>query len=381
VPDHDQTISSRRPVDAGRPNPPPIDRSVLMVTAGGLEHGGGIGRMVGYVVSAWNDQLRPPMRVIDTRGPKYQKIMWPFFFLRSIFQIAKSAPGHPLLHLHLAANTSTLRKVIIAYVARFLGLTYLIHLHDPVYEVFYTNLTPWARSAVKSMFAHAARVIVLGTPAALTVARVLGVPSERIDIVPNAVPGPGRSRLERSNDQAGEPRIIFLGQLQRRKGVGDLIDALARPEVAALRWSAVFAGGGPDQVAYEAQMVRLGLKGRIEFPGWLTEGAVRALLDSADILVLPSYAEEMAMSVLEGMAFGLCIVCTPVGALAEVVADGVSGRVVAPGDIPGLAAALAGCIGDPELRGRLGSGARQAYLERYNIVDYPDRIAAVYRRT
>ena len=356
-------------------------RPILMVTAGGLEHGGGIGRMVGYVVSAWNDEVRPSMRVIDTRGPKYQKILWPLFILRSIFQIAKCAPSQPLLHLHLAANTSTLRKVIIAYVGRLLGLTYLIHLHDPVYGDFYTNLTPWARSRVKSMFAHAARVIVLGTPAAVTVAQVLEVPGERIDIVPNAVPGPEHSRQDRIDDNnRTEPKIIFLGQLQRRKGVGDLIDALSQPEVAALRWSATFAGGGPDQASYEEQAARLGLKGRIDFPGWLPEAAVRTLLETADILVLPSYAEEMAMSVLEGMAYGLCIVCTPVGALAEVVTDGVSGLVVSPGDIPGLAAALARCINDPQLRRHLGSGARQAYLERYNIVDYPERIAAVYRR-
>jgi glycosyltransferase involved in cell wall biosynthesis len=88
----------------------------------------------------------------------------------------------------------------------------------------------------------------------------------------------------------------------------------------------------------------------------------------------------MAMSVLEAMAFGLCVVCTPVGALAEVVEDGVSALVVSPGDVEELAAALAKAISDPDLRRRLGQGARETFMRGYNIVDYPDRIITVYRR-
>ncbi len=89
----------------------------------------------------------------------------------------------------------------------------------------------------------------------------------------------------------------------------------------------------------------------------------------------------MAMSVLEGIAFGLCIVCTTVGAQAEVVEDGVSAMLVTPGDVQGLADALARCIVDPMLRRRLGAGARQTFLEKYNIADYPARLMAVYRWT
>ena len=176
-------------------------------------------------------------------------------------------------------------------------------------------------------------------------------------------------------------RIIFLGRLQRRKGVHDLIEALARDELRALSWRATIAGGGPDQRVFEEQAAQASIANRIDFPGWLDQSAIVALLKTADILVLPSYAEEMAMSVLEGMAFGLCIVCTTVGALAEVVEDGVSAILVTPGDVQGLADALARCIVDPMLRGRLGAGARQTFLEKYNIADYPERLMAVYRRT
>jgi glycosyltransferase involved in cell wall biosynthesis len=380
LPEQDQMIAAAPRAEMTPPRSAATDQPILMITGGGLENGGGIGRMVGYVVAAWNSPVRPRMQVIDTRGPKYRRAVWPFFLLNSIFQIVKRAPQRPLLHVHLAANTSTLRKVIVTSVGRALGLKYVIHLHDPKYAEFYLRQRPWSQARIRSMYLGASRAIALGRPAANMMADLLGLPRERIDIVPNAVPGPENLvRKDRKADGA-EARIVFLGQLQRRKGVHDLIDALAREEVVGLRWRTILAGGGADQAEFEAQAVQAGLKDRIEFPGWLTEQPIRALLESADILVLPSYAEEMAMSVLEGMAFGLCLICTPVGAQAEVVEDGVSAVVVTPGDVQGLAAALARCIADPELRFRLGRGARKAYLERYNIADYPELIAAVYRR-
>jgi glycosyltransferase involved in cell wall biosynthesis len=351
-----------------------------MVTSGGLENGGGIGRMIGYMLAAWNDEGRLRIKVIDTRGPRFRRMVWPAFFLNSIFQIVRYTPRRPILHIHLAANSSTLRKMIVTYLGRLFKLDYVIHLHDPMYAAFYKSLPHWMRLLVRSMFLGAGRVIVLGRATAVTVTELLQVPSECIDIIPNAVPGPANLVRYKNQEEEAEPHILFLGQLHRRKGVHDLIAALAQREVADLRWTATLAGGGPDQAVFEEQAAQAGLRHRISFPGWLTHSATRSLLETSAILVLPSYAEEMAMSVLEGMAFGLCIVCTPVGALAEVVEDGVSALIVSPGDIHGLAVALARCITDHELRQRLGRSARDAHLRGYNIADYQKRIEAVYQR-
>jgi glycosyltransferase involved in cell wall biosynthesis len=225
------------------------------------------------------------------------------------------------------------------------------------------------------MFSRASRVIVLGQPAGDMVATLRGVPRSRIVTIANAVAGPSSIPPDRGADA---PLILFLGQLEARKGVHDLLAALAQNSVAQLAWTAVLAGGGPAQPGYEAEAVASGLSDRIGFPGWVPKDTAQALLAAAGILVLPSYAEEMAMAILEAMAFGLCIIATPVGAHPEVLEHGVSGLFVAPGDVPRLAAALSDCIRDPALRRRLGEGARAAYSQRFNIDDYPDRLAEVY---
>jgi len=350
-----------------------------MLVGGGLEHGGGIGRLVGYVADAWNQETLPRLVVIDTRGPDLI-VYWPFFFVRSIFQIIWYSWRRPLVHIHLAANFSTVRKLILANLVRLLRLGYVIHQHDPRYGDYYQSLPRWAQSLVRAMFIEARRVIVLGTPAAATTETLIRVPHDRIEIFPNAVPGPATPRPATAIAGQEEVHIVFLGRLIRRKGVHDLIEALARDELRALSWRATLAGGGPDQRGFEEQAARAGIDKRVGFPGWLDQGAIKALLETADVLVLPSYAEEMAMSVLEGMAYGLCVVCTPVGALAEVVEHGVSAIVVEPGEAQGLATALANCVADSALRHRLGVGARQAFLQRYNIADYPQRLMAVYER-
>ncbi len=352
------------------------DRPVLILTPGGLENGGGIGRLIGYMVEAWRGKNLPPIKVIDTRGPK-TVFAWPFFMAQSLARILFYAPRQPLLHIHLAAGGSTLRKILFVRFGRLLGLDMIIHLHDPDYGSFYLRLPHWAREIVRSMFLSATTVVVLGKAAKSTMIDLLLVPADRVEIIPNGVPA--LASVAKAEDRT-KLRILFLGHLSRRKGVHDLIEALARPELLALPWSATLAGGGSGQQKFVEQAARTGILQRVTFPGWVDQEGARALLAKADVLVLPSYGEGMAMSVLEAMASGLCVVCTPAGALAEVVENGVSALVVPPGDVDQLAAALVQAMSDPDLRRRLGQGAREAFMRGYNIVDYPNRISGVYRR-
>ena len=348
---------------------------VVIVTAGGLEHGGGIGRMVGYLADEWDrDPAAPRYEILDPRGPGPLR-QWPGRMLATLARIRQSSPAETLAYIHVAGRGSTLRKLIVAACCRARGLPIVLHLHDYDYEQFCRALPAPALWAVRWMFGIADRVIVLGRDASATVTGLLQVPAERVAIVPNAVPAPPTVA---SIKQAGRPvEILFLGQLSERKGVHDLIAALAAPALANLDWHATLAGGGPHQMRFEQEVMAAGLADRVSLPGWVDRPGTMALLRQADILVLPSYAEGMAMSVLEGMAYGLCVVSTPAGALAEVVEDGRSGLLVTPGAVPELAAALARAVGDGGLRERLGRGAAEAFRQGFDAARYPARIGPI----
>ena len=355
-------------------------KDVLIFTAGGLEHGGGIGRMIGYMLDAWpNGCRRARPRVVDTRGQP-RRVMALLIFARSILQlIVAGLTNRPLIYIHVAGRGSTLRKAILVAVARVLRLRIVLHLHDFDYKAFLSTLPASAVGLIGWVFRSASAVVVLGQADRQTVTQVLGVSPSAVVVVANCVPAPTIEAAVRA--PGGPVQFLFLGDPSRRKGVHDLLAAFSHPSLSGEGvppWRAVIAGGGAEVDGFREAVAALGLGDRVSLPGWVGRDEVQTLLSGADVLVLPSYGEGMAMSVLEGMSHGRCIVCTPVGALAEVIEHGRSGLLVQPGDVEGLAGALRATLDDPELRERLGAQAHARYLTHYDVLAYPERINAVF---
>jgi glycosyltransferase involved in cell wall biosynthesis len=367
---------SEKPV-GGHRNLPQMPSLVLQVSPGGLEHGGGIGRMIGYMIDAWDGHPgRPKIQVLDTRGSGHI-IFAPWYFLRALCGIALQAKHRPLLHVHVAGRGSTIRKIILVHYGRALKLPIVLHLHDYNYRDSLGRFPKLIQRAARSMFEKADMVVVLGADDRNLVENDIGVCANRIAVVSNAVPKPQCKFNPPS--PIGTAHIVFVGNPSRRKGLHDLIAALAEESLVNLNWRLSVAGGGPEVEDFRAMVRGVGLSARVDFLGWVGRAEISDLLQSADLLVLPSYAEGMAMSVLEGMSYRLCIVCTNVGSLKEVIVDGLNGLVVEPGRVDQLANALRRGISDPGLRQKLGSQAARLFSEKFDAANYPERIERVYQ--
>jgi glycosyltransferase involved in cell wall biosynthesis len=333
--------------------------------AGGTEHGGGIGRLVGYVLSEPAAGLRH--ETVDTRGPRWRPLPSGLRLARAMGVLtADWVRGTPALqHFHIAGRGSTIRKLVLGGWARLLGLPYVLHLHDYAYAEDLARRPRWQMRAILALFQGARHVIVLGQRDRATVQYALEVPPSRITLLRNCVPDPG----PRPPSRRDRVEILFLGQLGPRKGVPELLAALASAALPAEGWHATLAGDGPLD-HYRAEAARLGLGGRVTLTGWVDADRAAALRAGSDILVLPSHAEGFAMAVLEGLAQGLAVVTTRVGAQGEVLTDGADCLLVPPGDAPALAEALARLVRDPSLRDRLGTAGRQLFLRRFGMADY-----------
>lgn len=173
--------------------------------------------------------------------------------------------------------------------------------------------------------------------------------------------------------------VLYTGHLRALKRVERLIDAFALQVRAGVDGRLFLAGDSRADLddrgtALRAQVKRLGLEDRVEFPGAVPD--VRPYLHAVDAFVLPSDREGLSNSLLEALACGVPCVA-PASAGGDQVLDPSSGIVPPSNDPRDLAAALAR-LQDPELRDRLRTGARLA-AERYSLDAVTNRYETLYR--
>jgi glycosyltransferase involved in cell wall biosynthesis len=125
--------------------------------------------------------------------------------------------------------------------------------------------------------------------------------------------------------------------------------------------------------------VHLGLGQATRFVGQLPLAELRRLYLEADALCLPSYREGLPLAVLEAMAMGLPVVASRVGAVPDVVVDGVTGILVRPGDVDALRSALSLLADDPEWAGALGEAGRAAIAKSASVAAIAARWHELYR--
>jgi glycosyltransferase involved in cell wall biosynthesis len=282
--------------------------------------------------------------------------------------------GPDIVHINVSQKGGAWRKMIIARVARLLGIPYVIHLHGSDFQKFWEGAPPFVASCISDMFFYSVRTLVLGNVwRSLILSKVPEI-EDRIAILPNATPAVDSAIEKSSRDWIS---IVFLGLVSDRKGVPQLVDALSTLS-SELNWRATIAGDGDVEVTRES-ISRRGLSGRVDLPGWVGPEEVSRLLLEGDVLVLPSLSENLPMSVVEGMAYGLSVVTTPVGAIADIIEHEKTGLLVPPGDSAALAAALGRLLAEPALRAQLGHAAQGFHREHLEIGKFYARLLDIWR--
>lgn len=173
-----------------------------------------------------------------------------------------------------------------------------------------------------------------------------------------------------------EPRIGVVANLRPIKGLDVFVRAAARAHARHPRAVFTVAGEGELRAELEQQAAAEGLTEHFSLPGSVAD--VPGFLAGLDVAVLCSHAEGMSNALLEYMAAGRAIVSTRVGAAVELIADGVHGLLVPPGDAEKLADAIGRLLADRELAQRLGAAARRRAWERYSRAAMVQRFESFY---
>jgi glycosyltransferase involved in cell wall biosynthesis len=200
-----------------------------------------------------------------------------------------------------------------------------------------------------------------------------GWPTRRVEVIHNGV-DTERFRPPDGARRDGPLRIAAVGNLRPVKNHAMLLRACAALAARGVDLELSIAGQGPLRADLEALATSSGIAGRLRLPGHIPD--VPEFLRGADLFVLPSDSEQNPNALLEAMATGLPCVATDVGGVGELLDGGRCGRIVPPGDIHSLAAAIGELLADESLRRRLGAAARQRACQEYHL----EKMIAAYER-
>jgi glycosyltransferase involved in cell wall biosynthesis len=281
-----------------------------------------------------------------------------------------------VVHLNLAERGSVYRKAILLAATKLVGGRVLLHLHAAQIVQNHETTGKTGRALLGWMFRSADQCVVLGEFWRRWVIDTYAISPNKIRVIYNGVP-PTTSKVVPAAVKDGRFHLLFVGNLHERKGVKDLLRAFARPNLKARDIVLTMAGGGPVDM-YRAMAADLGIGDRVTFTGWVSQDDARTLMVNSDALILPAYDEGLPLVILEALASHTPVICTPVGAIPEVLEHRRTALFVTPGDDAGIEAAIQTMIDNPDLGRELSAEGAALYDRLFTMEAFARSIGSLY---
>ncbi|MGK2956236.1 MAG: glycosyltransferase family 4 protein, partial [Solirubrobacterales bacterium] len=290
---------------------------------------------------------RSSERGLEARGRRLYKLVEHLSDMRKL----RGKLNADVIHYQWLTMPRIDRRLIPPNRPRVLTAHYIVPLEPSASQV---------RSARK-VFESMDAVIAHSNTGARRLNEVVGIPKEQIRLIPHGsfdylTELPEEDPLPTELEGAEGPVILFFGLIRPYKGVDVLLDAFAEVEGAEL-WIV----GNPRMDLAELEAKAAKVKGRVRWlPRFITDSEIPAIMRRADLVVLPYRDGEQSGVLYTGLAFEKPMVISNVGGLGDVAREHDAARLVEPGDVEGLAAALTELVGDPVAREQLAAKAATA---------------------
>lgn len=295
-------------------------------------------------------------------------------FLNAVCRFLALAPEmkNTIVHLHTSQNGSFFRKFMLFCLAKIMGAKTLVHLHGSQFDAFMTKNALF-RALTKFYFAKADGIFVLSKE---WVGRLADfTENKNIRLLYNPISISSTRNLNHEEHVA----ILFMGRLGKRKGIYDLLECICKNKDYFRGKHAKFILAGDGDVEQVRQFVADNdLADLIEVPGWIVSEQKEKYLNSSDILILPSYNEQMPMSILEAMGYGYPIIATHIAGIPDMVQQGENGFLFQPGDIGAMTQALKTLSENAELREQMGKKSQEFVKEKFENTKIVNQLVSIY---
>lgn len=286
-------------------------------------------------------------------------------------ELKKNKPD--AVHIHMSYKGSFARKCLIHKLCAKYGVKDVIHLHGSEFQKWYDESSEKLKAKIRTLLRECGAMIVLGEAWNERIKTI--EPKTNTVVVNNTVHIPA----DVAHWDKECLRVLFLGVLIKRKGVENLLEAIAllkkRGTISKTKF--LIAGTGEEEAFLKKKAKDLGIENSVEFLGWTTGDEKEKLLKECQVLVLPSYNEGLPVAVLEAISYGLPVIATRVGDMETAVKDGYNGLLTDPGDVEGLANAIER-LKDETVYTAFGANARTLAESRFSDEHYFSTLAKLY---
>ena len=207
------------------------------------------------------------------------------------------------------------------------------------------------------------------------------VPDQEVVALPNGIDCRPYSGVPTVQSDPTHPlQLVYIGRVAREKGLYETLQGLRLAHELGVDARLVIAGTGAEEPRLRRYAQALGIAARVCFVGAVFGNDKVKLLSGADVMVLPSYSEGLPYALLESMAAGVPVIATPVGAIPDVVSDGIHGFLVPPRDGKAIAESLAILAGDREKLSWMSRACRRRVRAAFSIERLAQEFSFHYAR-
>jgi glycosyltransferase involved in cell wall biosynthesis len=308
-------------------------------------------------------------------GKALRLMVSPFFLAASIIfrHVA-------IVHINTSLNTRAYwRDLMYLAVAKALGARVVYQVHGgELPRKFFAN-RPLATSFLRWTLGIPDLVVVLAQ-VELAAYREF-IPGQNVVALPNGIdcrPYSGVPTVR--SDPSRALQLVYIGRVAREKGLYETLQGLRLAHELGVDARLVVAGSGAEEARLRRYAQALGIAARVCFVGPVFGNDKVKLLSGADVMLLPSYSEGLPYALLESMAAGVPVIATPVGAIPDVVSDGIHGFLVPPRDGKAIAESLAILARDREKLAWMSRACRRRIRAAFSIERLAQEFSLQYAR-
>jgi glycosyltransferase involved in cell wall biosynthesis len=270
-------------------------------------------------------------------------LSYPFFLIRNNIHI---------VHINTASYWSFWENAVYVILSRMLLKKTILHIHGGFFEEFYEGSSYFSKFLIRAILTLSDVTIVLSPSWKQFFAKLM--PERKISVLPNFVElnadASFNIRNRPSSSETDVINVLFIGGAGAKgKGLFDVVRAIPilRNQLENIYFFLVACSGVEG---LETELCEKGITSNIKILGYLYGDELSKIYSESDIFILPSYAEGLPITMLEAMATGLPVVATSVGAIPDVIQNGVNGFLIKAGDFNELSEKILILSRNPSLR-------------------------------